>query len=106
MGTRAGYWVLCYRNFPFQTQTAHSSMWPKRGLRETPGGPGEIISPSILRHAARFWGGLSRSGSDHTRTPGVRMTARVLHRVHLISRALPKIFSVPQFLKSENRVKA
>lgn len=24
-------WVLCYRNFPFQTQTTYSSMWAKKG---------------------------------------------------------------------------
>lgn len=47
----------------------------KKGLKETPGGPGEIIPPSILRHVARFLGGLSRSGSDHTGMPGTRMMA-------------------------------
>lgn len=26
-------WVLCYRNFPFQTQTTHSSMWAKKAER-------------------------------------------------------------------------
>lgn len=24
-------WVLCYRNFPFQTQTTYSGMWAKKG---------------------------------------------------------------------------
>lgn len=26
-------WVLCYRNFPFQTQTTYSSMWAKKAER-------------------------------------------------------------------------
>lgn len=115
MGTRAGYWVLCYRNFPFQTQTAHSSMWPRRGLTETPGGPAEIIS-FYPEACGQVLGEACLDLVQITLGQGMRMTAtespQVPHRVHLIFRELPKMssmealnLSVPQFPKSENRIK-
>lgn len=108
MGIRAGYCVT--ETFHFRHKQ-HTAVWGQKGLRETPGGPGEIIPPSILRHAARFLGGLSRSVSDHTWTPGMRMTIPGAPRGTSYFWSLPKIFlakalnpSVPQFPKCENKM--
>lgn len=71
MGIRAGYCVTKIFHFRHKIHTAVSE--PKKAERDS-GGPEEIIPPPlILRSAARFWGGPSRSLDQITQMSGISM---------------------------------